>query len=54
VLFADPQQAINRSVYISDSKYGVTRTTNKTKKKNRNKQANKIIPCLLRIPSFDM
>jgi len=33
VLFADPQQAINRSVYISDSKYGVPRTKNRTNKK---------------------
>jgi hypothetical protein len=33
VLFADPQKAITRSGYISDSKYGVPRATNKNKKK---------------------
>jgi hypothetical protein len=34
VLFADPQKAITRSGYISDSKYGEPRTANKSKEKN--------------------
>ena len=34
VLFAVPQKAVNRSGYISESKYGVPRTTCKNKKKN--------------------
>jgi len=34
VLFSDPQKAKTRSGYISESKYGVPRKTNKNKKKN--------------------
>jgi hypothetical protein len=53
VFFTDPQRAINRYGYISESKYGVPRVTGKNKKRNW-EQTDKVIPCLLRILSFDM
>jgi hypothetical protein len=51
VLFADPQKAITRSGYI----YMAYQEQNvRPARKTRIRQANKIIPCLLRKPLFDM
>jgi hypothetical protein len=54
VLFADPQKAINRSGYIPDSNTAYGEQHIRTKRNTRNREENKVIPYLVRMPSFDM